>query len=210
MLGNLNICSSLNGLGVTATTTLPDHYLVPMSALEIDAYIYQEKKKGKLSRINGDCDSPLCFLAMLEIERANLYYVNKIITWEQLQSAYAEAQRMLEEEPRIPTVGQQLKDIGKFLIGAVTGLITGGPVGLFVGGAAATQKIIADARSQASAQALQQINPEIQKAKEGAAEMQKLQSELDLKASLPWLIGSALAAAGLLFFGDDLKKLLKA
>lgn len=210
MLGSLNGCAcSLNGLGATETT-LPDHYLVPMTKLEIDAYIYQERGKGKYSKLNAGCEDPLCFLVMLEIERGNMYYVNGIITWEQLQEVYSTAKKALEAIPRMPTIAQQLKDIGTFVVGTVTGLITGGPVGLFVGGAAATRKIIADARARVSGEALELLNPEIQKAKEGAVEMQKLQAGLELKASLPWLIGTAFAVAGFLFFGEDLKKLLKA
>lgn len=209
MLGAVNSYRRiLSGLEATETA-LPAHYLVPMTRLEIDSYIFQQKQLGKASKLAAECDDPICFMIMLEIERGNLYYVNNIITWEQLQAIYQEAKEGFEAMPRFPSIGEQLKNVGAFLIGTVAGFLTAGPVGLFTGGAAATQKIIAEAKAKASANALQQLSPEVQKVQEGLKEREKLEASMQLTSLMPWLIGSAFAGAVLVYFGDDLKKLMK-
>lgn len=216
MLGKVNTyCPcSLDGLGATASE-LPAHYLVPMTKLDIDSYIYKEKQLGKSSKLAANCQQDWdgewvpCFIAMLEIERGNLYYVNRIITWEQLQGIYTQAHKILSEIPILPTLKQQLKDAATFLVGAVAGFFAAGPIGLFTGGAAATQKIISDARSRAATNASAILDPLVQKVQEGEKEREKLQASVELRSMLPVLVGTAIAGAALIYFGDDLKKMMK-
>lgn len=208
---------NLDGLAATGSE-LPAHYLVPMTKLEIDAYIYQEKIKGKYSKLASGCnvqsdwagDWVPCLLAMLEIERGNLYYVNGFISWEELQAVYKKAHEMIMSIPVFPSLKEQLKNAGTFLIGAVAGFFTAGPIGLFTGGAAATQKIISDARAKEAANASALINPLIQHAKTGEQERENIEASMELRGLMPVLIGTLLAGAALVYFGDDLKQLTKA
>lgn len=214
MVNGLEYCPcNLNGLG--AETALPAHYLVPMTKIDIGSYIYQEKNKGVNSTFASGCNKEWvgfwgpCLDAMLEIERANLYYVNGFMTWDELQGVYKFAQGLIASIPVFPTIKEQLKNAGTFLIGAVGGFLTAGPIGLFTGGAAATKKIIADARAKAAGNATELIRPMVQKVQASEQERQVLESSMEFRALLPVLIGTAFAGAALVFFGDDLKKLVK-
>lgn len=215
MLGSINKCQSSNGLGATEST-LPAHYLTPMTKAQIDAYIEKEKKLGRYSKLAVDCQQKWsgeaipCFLGMVEIERANLYYVNKIINYDRLNEVYREVYKMWEDIPIIPSIKQQLRDIGTFIVGAVAGFIAAGPIGFFTGGAAATQKIIADAKAKAAMKASTTLEPLVQKAVVGEQQRMDLEANTEWAALMPWLIGTAIAGVALVYFGDDLKKMVKA
>jgi hypothetical protein len=170
------------GLG-EVSVSLPPHYLVPLNRLEIDAYINLQQALWKQSPLATGCtkiwgwdwDGSFvpCFHVMREIERGNLYYVNGIVTYEQLIGVYNESKKFMETIPYSPSLKEQLKNSANFVIGAVGGFLTMGPVGIFVGGASATSKIIADARRAAASRATTLLDPMIKKAQEAAAERQK-------------------------------------
>ena len=213
MIGTINSYrNNFSGLGAADQTVLPEHYLVPMSNLEIDSYIYQEKNKGPFSLLAVGCDTSWagsfvpCFTAMLEIERGNLLYVNKFISYEQLQGVYKEAHKMLESIPQFPTFKEQLKNSGAFLVGAIVGFFTqGGPVGLFIGAGTAVSKMVAEQRAKRQAYASGLINPLLEKAKAGAENREPLQAGMPAFL-IPVLIGTAVAGALLIYFGKDLKE----
>lgn len=190
----------LNGLGQTyEAAPLPAHYLMPMSKTAINIFIGEERAKGRSSSYADGCDGdfwPPCLIAMTEIERANLLFVNDYITYDQLIAAYKEAERMIADIPRLPTFKEQLRNAGKFLIGTVTGFITAGPVGLFTGGATATAKIVAESRAKAAANASAMVQSlaDLQKLEAAKTARVKAEAALSIPPWALWVSGGLTAA----------------
>lgn len=163
----------LSGLG-TATgtaTTLPTHYLVPMTELEIDGYIFQHHEE-----ICSSCTEwpkgPCCDV-FIEIERNNLLFVNNFITHDQLLQAYAKAADNMAHIPRLPGIREQLKNSGKFIVGAVSGFLAAGPIGMFVGSASVIGKIIADEKKRMAAKINSTLTQNIQTAQSAAGQIEQ-------------------------------------
>lgn len=223
----------LSGLGETASSTLPEHYLTPMTRTEIDAFIKKEYALGQKSKyFAGDCKSmggadfnkSNCFKLYLDLERYNLYYVNNIVPYgsadepetlvwmyDRVQKGFASFKTF--DKPFM----KQLSEVGKVAVGAVVGFVTSGlnPVGLFVGGAGAAAKVIHDARAAKMAAAAAKLKPlanqavTAKAAQDQAAEEKKKQDALaSLQQSLPLLIGTLVVGGALIYYGDDLKKLM--
>lgn len=54
-------------------------------------------------------------MALLEIERHKLYFVNKIMDYNKIDLAYNQAAEMIANIPRIPTLKEQLSYAGNLL-----------------------------------------------------------------------------------------------
>jgi hypothetical protein len=126
-----------------------------MTRAEIDSHIDRQWKLGRKSYLAANCKTgwdlgnQVCLAVNLKIEKANLYYVNKIIDYTQLQSIYRQAEKELAGIPDFDkSFKEDLRDAGKILVGAVTGFLKSGPVGVFTGSATASQKIITEARQK--------------------------------------------------------------
>jgi hypothetical protein len=147
----------------TGGENIPDHYFIPMTKMDIDSWLYY----NALKICNATCDrdeisANICCAINLDFERYNLYFVNNLITYDQLTAEYRRLAAALKSLPRIPKFGEQLKNAGTFLVGAVAGFIAGGPIGMFTGGASAVGKIIADERNRRAAKVKTVLDKNIQ------------------------------------------------
>lgn len=199
---------SLAGIGAVSTdsgASIPDHYLVPMSRLAIDLYIGRHTAMWKDSPFYAECpgdwdgETQPCTLALLEIERANLYFVNKLITYDQLVRVYNQAADAIANIPRLPTLKEQLRDAGKFLVGTVTGFFTAGPVGIFTGGAAAVNQILEQEKARRAVKIQALLDPALDAAAQADALRVREQNTKTLKRVALWG-GGAAAFGGLVWW----------
>lgn len=176
--------------------TMPIHYLTPMTREQINEWLglFFIKKKLDCEAQKGQfCGAKA--MAYMYIELMNLAYVNGFATYDQLQAGYKESSAFLADVPEIPSFKEQLKNAGKVLAGGVAGFMTGGPVGLFVGIAGATGKIVADQRLARQVQLQKVIEPQAaavtsaQVAREQIAQEQQQKKENTL-----WLLLLAVGA----------------
>lgn len=137
-----------------AVSTLPEHYLTPMTQAQIQAFIQktynQSICKGKSGWEGINCT--LMNNANAIVEGANMMYANSLISYDQLQAYYRQASD-LYARARYGTKDfiTQLKEVGFIAASAITGIFKGGPLGFFAGGASATAAIIAQNRAARAA-----------------------------------------------------------
>jgi hypothetical protein len=137
----------------TTGFTLPDHYLKPMTKEQINrhVWIFYHNTAMKLQASN---DGPAGLKGMMwaMIENANLAHINGFCSWETMQVVYKETIKALNELPiPVGSFGEQLKNMGKTLIGGLVGFVTLGPVGFFTGIASTSAKIIFDEKAKRTA-----------------------------------------------------------
>jgi hypothetical protein len=206
---------------------LHEQYLKPMTMAEIDAYIkhaffeYPDgtprkrcaNSDGSKMSINEHASCLHRMFALTHIEKANLLYANNFINYDQLMQYYKEAEKLIGDIPTFHgglSLKQQLIDSGKLLLSAVAGLVTLGPIGIFIGAASAVGATMAEARAKyktLSTQILQPYQAIINSAKtEQEQQIINKNVQASIKAAAPWVIGSVVAGGLLLLFGDEIKK----
>lgn len=198
----------INGVGVIAEdagASIPDHYLIPMSKTAIDIYVGKLSTNWKNTAFYTPCKSDWdgealpCTLAMLDIERYNLYFVNKIITYTQLLSAYNEAAKAIEGIPHIPSLKEQFRDIGKIVISIYAGFKSAGPVGFFQGAAAGINQILANERMRRADKIQRLLNPMLDEVQQAEVLRQRQEDLAKLKILAIWG-GGALAVTGIVWW----------
>lgn len=184
---------------------LPAHYLKPMTKAQIDAYIAKEKSLGVNSKLSFTCDptwggffSP-CFIAILEIERANLYFVNGFITHDQLKEAYDKSFDLMSIIPRFPKFKHQLKVAAEGAIAAVAGFFTMGPVGIFIGLSTVAAKEYQRGMQERVDFAYDKLNPIVQQAQDAYAERERIELRENI---LRWALiaGGTATVGGVLYW----------
>jgi hypothetical protein len=197
-------------LGALSGTQLPEQYLTPMNEAQIKAFVQNAYPASSCSNNNvwgtANCYSILGANSM--VEGANLMYVNKLISWDELQQQYAiAAERYARANFGNKSFLTQLKEIGFIFASAALG-ISGGPVGFFAGGAGATAKIIADARAARAQRAQEYFNTLSPVQSQKVIEAQKAQEAEKIKAFLRenknvlMIGGGVLVVGGLLLLMD--------
>lgn len=176
-----------------------------MSKTAIDIYIGKHLYRWKESPFYVECkadwdgESQPCTWALLEIERHNLYFVNKIIDYNKLIWAYNEASKMISAIPRIPTLKEQLQNAGKVIVGMYMGFKSAGPVGFFTGTASAVSQIIADEKMKRAAKIQSLLNPLLDEVQQAEALRQRQEQMAKLKIFAMWG-GGALAVGGVVWW----------
>lgn len=177
--------------------TMPLHYLTPMTRAQINdwAWLFMAKKQQECETSNGQGCSMKAF-AYTVLEIFNLAYVNGYTTWDQLQAIYKETGDFLQAIPEFPKFKEQLKNMGKVAAAGVSGLITGGPVGLFAGVASASGKIVSDERLRKAQEVQKVIAPNIQSISEAVSAREAIAQEQAKKATQTNLVVIAALIVG--------------
>jgi hypothetical protein len=222
-LSRIPRAEDLKGLGaLNGGTILPLHYLKPMTKGEIDSFIVANFNPSKYcNRTNNDMYT---FINCINrtygdaiVEAANLYYINKIYSWDQLLADYRKAsEKYALSDLKGTTFLQSLKNAASALTTIVKtasqGFLSNGPTGIFTGGAQATNQIIAQdraARAEANAQQAAQVFTNLTTANTSfLTEVEKQRQLNTIKETItskPVLIGAgilALVGGGLLLMND--------
>jgi hypothetical protein len=170
--GTISPQDSIAAINLTTTYskgfTLPDHYLVPLTLAQINRRAELTAMKQWMLVQPGN-RTPAKFITAVVtgiLEFYNMAYVNNLVTWDYLQSAYKGASEDIAVIEGIEagrgSLKEQLKKAVTVGVTMIAGLITGGPIGFFVGAASATAKIIANERARLLANAGAILNPMLQ------------------------------------------------
>jgi hypothetical protein len=208
MLGNFSTCR--NSLGATPSNiALPERYLNPMTKEQIDAYILKEWNLGNKSYLASACKNvydaakKACLNMYIDIERANLYFVNGLIPHDKLIAVYKKTEKEILGLPVEKSFKDAMKISATIIVAAVAGFIAAGPIGVFTGSTAAVQKMVSDSRAKKRASIQKALVPQfdtvVQTATQKTQAIAKQQNQQAQARGLATGIG-ALTAAGIVLF----------
>jgi hypothetical protein len=146
------------------------------------------------------------------IETANLRYVNGFIPHEVMVNEYAKAEKIIKDIPVFAVKFKtQLKNMGQAIVAAVAGFVSMPPVGLFIGLASAVATQVAAERAKYQGLSTTILQPSNTQAQNTVAiqQQEKANAEAAVQLNQVMVIGSVLVGGALLYFGKDLKKLMK-
>jgi hypothetical protein len=195
--------------------TVPDHYLVKMSKADINKwtrmyYIFELEKCPR----NKGITTQNCLwsaLPLAVIENANLAFVNGFTDYNYVKKAYEEAKAFIEWMPADmmnQSFKSHLKNVGKGALSMVIGLVTAGPIGLYVGAATAAGNQIAEQRAKKAAADAAILNPQANKilqAVEAKATQDAVKSAEQNKQQqnkMLLLLGGAILVAGGIYYAS--------
>ena len=153
---------------------VPDHYLVQMTREQINNWtrLYWDHFAYLCPRNKG-IETNNCLMTALAgaiIENANLAFINGYCDYSYVKARYDEAKEMIETlPPTFESLKTQFKNIGKAAVAMVVGLVTGGPIGFFVGAGTAVANHVAELRAKQKAQAALILQEQAAKVAQAAA-----------------------------------------